>query len=57
MIVIEHNMDIIKSCDYIVDLGPGGGKKGGKIVAQGSPEKVSRNKKSLTGKYLCQVLS
>lgn len=52
VLVIEHNMDVIKSADYIVDLGPEGGEKGGKIVAQGTPEVVSKNKASYTGKFL-----
>ncbi|HFB67029.1 MAG TPA: excinuclease ABC subunit UvrA [Aeromonadales bacterium] len=52
VIVIEHNLDVIKTADWIIDLGPEGGDKGGKIIAQGSPEKVSRNKKSFTGHYL-----
>ncbi len=52
VIVIEHNLDVIKTADWIIDLGPEGGDKGGKIIAQGSPEKVSRNKKSFTGHFL-----
>ena len=52
ILVIEHNLDIIKSADYIVDLGPGGGSEGGSIVAQGTPEKIITSAKSLTGKYL-----
>ena len=52
VIVIEHNLDIIKNADHIIDLGPLGGKKGGKIVFQGSPEKIINHKKSFTGKYL-----
>ncbi|QMU55954.1 MAG: excinuclease ABC subunit UvrA [Candidatus Mycalebacterium zealandia] len=56
VIVIEHNMDIIKSADYVIDLGPGGGKNGGKIVAKGRPEELARAAKSLTGKYLKKAL-
>ncbi|WP_462137519.1 excinuclease ABC subunit UvrA [Candidatus Mycalebacterium sp.] len=56
MIVIEHNMEIIKSADYVIDMGPGGGKNGGKIVAEGSPEELARSAKSLTGKYLKKAL-
>ncbi len=56
IIVIEHNLDLIKSADYIIDLGPQGGKFGGKIVAIGTPEEVSENSKSLTGKYLKKIL-
>lgn len=52
VLVIEHNMDIIKSADYIVDLGPEGGEKGGQIVAHGTPEQVSKVKESYTGKFL-----
>ncbi|MXV37601.1 excinuclease ABC subunit UvrA [Flavobacteriaceae bacterium Ap0902] len=54
--VIEHHMDIIKTADYIVDLGPEGGKKGGEIVAVGTPEEVIKNKNSWTGKYLEEKL-
>ena len=52
IIVIEHNLDLIKTCDYIVDLGPEGGDEGGTIVATGTPEEVAKNKKSFTGKFL-----
>jgi len=52
LVVIEHNLDLIMNADYIVDLGPGAGKEGGNIVAQGSPEKLIKTKESLTGKYL-----
>ena len=56
IIVIEHNLDVLKSVDYLFDLGPGGGVAGGEIVAQGTPEEVSRDKKSLTGAFLKKVL-
>ena len=56
VVVIEHNMDIIKSSDYIIDIGPEGGDKGGQIVARGTPEDVAMNEKSYTGKYLKRVL-
>ncbi|MGI9559129.1 MAG: excinuclease ABC subunit UvrA [Thermodesulfobacteriota bacterium] len=56
VIVIEHNTDIIKSADHIIDLGPGGGRDGGKIIAEGSPEDVARVKKSKTGAYLKKIL-
>ncbi len=56
VVVIEHNMDIIKSSDYIIDIGPEGGEKGGNIVAKGTPEEVANNPKSYTGKYLEKVL-
>lgn len=52
IVVIEHNMDIIKNGDYIIDLGPEGGNKGGNIVATGTPEEIIKYKESLTGKYL-----
>jgi excinuclease ABC subunit A len=57
VLVIEHNMDVIKSADYIVDLGPEGGEKGGKIIATGTPEDVSRNIASYTGRFLQQELT
>jgi excinuclease ABC subunit A len=57
VIMIEHNMDILKSADYIVDMGPEGGAGGGTIVAKGTPEEVAKNTKSFTGKYLKKVLS
>jgi excinuclease ABC subunit A len=57
VIVIEHNLDVIKTADYVIDLGPEGGDKGGTIVAQGSPEEVSLNPKSSTGHYLKKVLN
>jgi excinuclease ABC subunit A len=56
VLVIEHNMDILKSADWIVDIGPEGGSGGGKIVASGTPEKVARVKESHTGNYLKKVL-
>ena len=56
VIVIEHNLDIIKCADWIIDLGPEGGHAGGQIVAQGTPEKVATNKKSHTGRYLQPML-
>ncbi len=56
IIVIEHNLDVIKTADYIVDLGPEGGDKGGKIVVCGTPEEVAKCKKSYTGQYLKKIL-
>lgn len=56
VLVIEHNLDVIKSADYVIDLGPEGGDDGGEIVAQGTPEEVSKNEKSYTGVYLKKVL-
>ncbi|MDD9304268.1 MAG: excinuclease ABC subunit UvrA [Desulfobacter sp.] len=56
VVVIEHNLDVIKSADHIIDLGPEGGDKGGFIIAQGTPEQVAKNPKSHTGFYLSKVL-
>ncbi len=56
ILVIEHNLDVLKTADWIVDIGPCGGEKGGYIVAEGTPEEVVKNKKSVTGKYLSKVL-
>ena len=56
VVVIEHNLDVIKTADYIVDLGPEGGDKGGTIVAQGTPEEIVKVKSSFTGKFLKPVL-
>ena len=55
-LVIEHNLDVIKSCDYIIDIGPEGGEKGGKIIAAGTPEEISKIKKSYTGNFLKKLL-
>jgi len=57
ILVIEHNLDIIKSSDWIIDLGPEGGAQGGKIVATGTPEQVARNSHSFTGKFLSRALA
>jgi excinuclease ABC subunit A len=56
VMVIEHNLDVIKNADYIIDMGPEGGDKGGRVVAQGTPEEVAKNPKSFTGQYLKGVL-
>jgi excinuclease ABC subunit A len=56
VVVIEHNLDVIKTADYIIDLGPEGGSDGGQIIATGTPEEVAQNKKSYTGIYLKKVL-
>jgi len=56
VIVIEHNMDVIKTADWIVDLGPEGGDEGGHIVAQGTPEEVAQKEESYTGQFLRRVL-
>ena len=57
VIVIEHNLDVIKLADYIVDLGPEGGNGGGTVVAFGPPEQVANNPNSHTGKFLKDILS
>ncbi len=57
VVVIEHNLDVIKSADYIIDLGPEGGDGGGTVVAQGTPEEVAKNKNSFTGLYLNRMLN
>ena len=56
ILVIEHNLDVLKTADWIVDIGPCGGEKGGYIVAKGTPEEVAKNPDSVTGKYLAKVL-
>jgi len=56
VLVIEHNLDVIKTSDWILDIGPGGGNKGGNIVVAGTPEDVARHKESITGKYLAPLL-
>ena len=55
-IIIEHNLDVIKLADHIIDIGPEGGKNGGKIVAEGTPEEIIKNKKSITGKFLAKEM-
>ena len=57
MIVIEHNLDVIKTADWIVDMGPEGGAGGGTVVATGTPEDVAGNPASFTGRYLLPVLA
>ncbi len=56
VVLIEHNLDVIKCADYILDFGPEGGSGGGKIIAKGTPEEVANNPASYTGKYLKKVL-
>jgi excinuclease ABC subunit A len=57
VVVIEHNLDVIKTADWVIDLGPEGGNQGGKIVAQGTPENVARKGKSYTGQFLNHILN
>jgi excinuclease ABC subunit A len=56
MLVIEHNLDVIKSADWIVDLGPEGGSGGGLVIAEGTPEQVAKVPESHTGRYLAPLL-
>ena len=56
VILIEHNLDVIKNSDWVIDLGPGAGHKGGKLIATGTPEQLAANAKSFTGTYLKQSL-
>lgn len=56
VLIIEHNLDVIKNCDWIIDLGPEGGDKGGYVVAEGTPKEVVKSKKSLTGQYLKKII-
>ncbi len=56
LLVIEHNLDVIKAADWLIDLGPEGGDQGGRIIATGTPEQVARNAQSHTGRYLARVL-
>jgi excinuclease ABC subunit A len=57
IVVIEHNMEVIKCADYIIDLGPEGGDLGGEIIAIGTPEEIARNKRSYTGQILRPLFS
>ena len=57
VLIIEHNLDVIKVADHIIDLGPEGGDRGGEIIAQGTPEEVARVKKSYTGEFLKKELN
>ena len=56
VVVIEHNLDVIKTADYIIDIGPEGGDKGGTVIAEGTPEEVAANPLSYTGKYVARYL-
>jgi excinuclease ABC subunit A len=57
VVVIEHNLDLIKNCDWVIDLGPEGGERGGEIIAQGTPAEIAQNPHSYTGKYLKELLN
>ena len=52
VIVIEHDLDVMRNADYMIDMGPGGGESGGRIVAAGTPQQIKQNQNSITGKYL-----
>ena len=52
VVIIEHNLDVLKICDWLIDIGPEGGNQGGKIVAEGTPKQICEHKKSYTGKFL-----
>jgi len=56
VVIIEHNLDVIKTADWVIDLGPEGGAGGGQIIAQGTPEQVAKSKASFTGRYLAPLL-
>ena len=56
VLVIEHNLDVIKTADWILDLGPDGGERGGRIVGEGPPEKIAKNRTSRTGRFLVGLL-
>ena len=56
MLVIEHNLDVIKTADYIIDIGPEGGDQGGTVIAKGTPEEVAENPASYTGQYVKRYL-
>ena len=57
VVVIEHNLDVVKTADYVIDLGPEGGERGGELVASGTPEEVARAAGSVTGRFLAPLLS
>jgi excinuclease ABC subunit A len=56
VIVIEHNLDVIKSADWLIDLGPEGGSRGGEVIGIGTPETLAKNPKSYTGQFLAEIL-
>jgi excinuclease ABC subunit A len=57
VLVIEHNLDVVKTADWVIDLGPEGGEGGGRIIASGTPEQISQAEESFTGRYLAGVLT
>jgi excinuclease ABC subunit A len=56
VVVIEHNLDVIKTADHVIDMGPEGGAGGGRVVAEGTPEEVARHEGSATGRFLAEML-
>jgi excinuclease ABC subunit A len=56
MVIIEHNLDVIKSADYLIDMGPEGGAGGGQVIASGTPEQVAKHAESFTGQFLKKML-
>ncbi|EHO18756.1 UvrABC system protein A [Fusobacterium necrophorum subsp. funduliforme 1_1_36S] len=56
VLIIEHNLDVIKTADYIIDIGKDGGDRGGEVLATGTPEEIAKRKESYTGKYLAKIL-
>ena len=56
MIILEHHLDVVKSCDWVIDLGPEGGERGGQVIAEGTPEDVAKVKDSATGQFLAKLL-
>ena len=56
MVVIEHNLDVIKTADYIIDMGPEGGDRGGTVIARGTPEEIAKAAESYTGQYVAKYL-
>ncbi|MHB1506333.1 MAG: hypothetical protein ACYCVA_06540, partial [Sulfobacillus sp.] len=57
VVVIEHNLDVVKACDWLIDLGPEGGERGGQLVAEGSPETLAHHPRSYTGQFLAASLA
>ena len=57
VIVIEHDLDVIRNADYVIDMGPGGGIHGGRIIAKGTPQEICKDENSLTGKYLKRYMA
>ena len=57
VIIIEHNLDVLKSVDYLIDMGPEGGRKGGQVIATGTPEQIAEDKASVTGRFLKEIFT